>query len=354
MKKILYAYFGKLGIFNDDIPGHSFYQMGLLDAIREKEGGDCVFDFYSYLPNLTSQAKSFSFPDDPIGNLNAAFADSLIGEYCPTFKSVTDRLMANEYSAIYLKARFRNLSTLAKGFDDAKQFESLIKIAKAIGTPVYILDTDLSLPDSFLESKDLYGFTRLIPSIDMPGIGSQFAKHCLDVNRNQVSVQARKPEIIYYGNLDFKNYKVGHHKNPIVLDLLDRLSDHIMFNGEKFEVIHAGKPVADTKVSLQIPRTDRDKIWQSFAECAIASINISKDLYLETGFLPARVYEAAMFGIVTVSFSDKSLHPAMGFNTVDEAIEQLTYLAEISDEDYFKLYEAQLIQIVNRGRVANK
>jgi hypothetical protein len=352
MKKILYAYFGKLGIFDDDIPGHSFYQMGLLDAIREREGGNCTFDFYSYLPNATHS--KIDFPNDEIGQLNATLAKELIDEYCPSFNSVTDKMMANEYSAIYLKARFRNLSTLAKGFSDAKQFESLIKVAKALGIPVYILDTDLSLSDAFLDSQDLYGFTRIIPSIDMPGIGSYFAKCCLDINRTRVSTSARAPKILYYGNLDFTNYKAGHHKNPIVLDLLDKLADHTLFNGDRLNVIHAGKPVSDTRVSLQIPRTERKVIWHSFAESVIASINISKDLYIEKGFLPARVYEAAMFGIVTVSFNDKSLHPAMGFNTVDEAVEQLTYLSEISDIDYFNLYQAQLELIVNRGSLVNK
>lgn len=348
MKKVLYAYFGKLGIFEDDIPGHSFYQVGLLDAINERENG-CTFDFYSYLPHKSDQA--FTFPDDEHGKLNNEFAKKLINEYCPAFDEVINRIMANEYSAVYLKARFRNLSTLAKGLDDARQFEALIKVARAIGVPVYILDTDLSLPESFLDSQEKYGFIRLIPSIDIPGIGSTFAKRCLELNKEKLkSKDVFKPSVIYYGNLDFTNYKAGHHKNPIALELLTELDEHTMFNGERFEIFHAGKPVQNVKATLQIPRQDRHQIWAAFWS-SIASINISKDLYVEKGFLPARVYEAAMFGVVTVSFSDKSLHPAMGFNTVKEAIEQLTFLAEMSPDDYFNLYSAQLEKIVNRGKL---
>jgi hypothetical protein len=349
MKKVLYAYFGKLGLFNDDIPGHSFYQVGLLDAISEREN-DCTFDFYSYLPNVHGQ--DFTFPSDSHGELSLTVANRLINEYCPTFEEVVNRIMAKEYSAIYLKARFRNLSTLAKGLDDARQFEALIKIGKSIGVPVYILDTDLSLPKSFLDSQEMYGFTRIIPSIDMPGIGSAFAKMCLELNKEKILTAKEKfsPSVIYYGNLDFTNYKAGHHKNPIALELLTELADHTMFNGDKFEVFHAGKPVNGVNATLQIPRQDRHQIWAAFWS-SIASINISKDLYVETGFLPARVYEAAMFGVVTVSFSDKSLHPAMGFNTVNEAIEQLTFLAEMSPADYFNLYSSQLDKIVNRGKL---
>lgn len=344
MKKILYAYFGKLGIFEEDIPGHSFYQIGLLDAIREAEG-DCKIDFYSYLPSSHTTA---IFPDGELGKLNIRYFNEIIDQYDIPFQETADRIMANEYSAIYLKARFRNLSTLAKGLFDAREFEGLIKVAAAMNVPVYVLDTDLSLPDSFLNSKR-YPFTRKIPSIDMPGIGERFAMDCMSINTERILNREKNTDVLYYGNLDFKNYKVGHSKNSIILDLLTALDGHSMFDGTQLLVTHAGKPVDGIQVYKQIPRADRLEIWKSFAN-SIASINISKDLYTEKGFLPARTYEAAMFGTVTVSYNDKTLHPAMSFTTIEQAIEQLTYLAESSPEDYLSLYFHQVQQLINKGK----
>ena len=45
--KNLYAYFGLLGIHQVDSPGHSLYQLGLIDSICESYG-ECKFDFYSF------------------------------------------------------------------------------------------------------------------------------------------------------------------------------------------------------------------------------------------------------------------------------------------------------------------
>lgn len=344
--RVLYAYFGNLGIFSEDIPGHSFYQIGLLDAIREREGEDCKFDFYSYLPIPEKQEKLF--PDDPIGKLNEKFFKDMIADYRPVFSEVIERLRMNRYKAVYLKARFRNLSTLAKGFNDAWQFEQFIREAAGVpGLKIYVLDTDLSLSDEFLESAEQYGVTRIIPSIDMPGIGASFLKSCMEIHHE--SIRKDKNTVLYYGNLDFKNYKAGHDKNPIVFTLLDRLSSHVKFSGEKFNTIHAGKRVDSVHVDRSIHRSDRDQIWNAF-RTATASINISKDLYIEKGFLPARVYEAVMFGTVTVSFMDKSLHKSFTFTSSDEAIEQLTYLSEIGAEDYLKILIEQASVLYLRGR----
>lgn len=349
-KRVLYAYFGNLGIFSEDIPGHSFYQIGLLDAIREREGDDCKFDFYSYLPVPEPQKEIF--PADEIGKLNDQYMQAMIAEYRLSFQSAIENIRMGRYSAVYLKARFRNLSTLAKGFNDAHQFEQFIQ--EAAGVPdlkVYVLDTDLSLPDEFLEAAVEYGVKRIVPSIDMPGIGSSFLKSVMEIHANGLS--KHRNQVMYYGNLDFKNYKAGHAKNPIIFDLINRLHEHRKFNKDGFSVIHAGKPTESINVSQSIHRKDRGAIWQEFRN-SIASINVSKDLYVEKGFLPARVYEAIMFGTVTVSFSDKSIHPSFGFDTVDQAIEQLTYLSEIQADDYLKVLESQAQAILLRGNNRDK
>ena len=51
MKKSLYAYFGLLDLHNIDSPGHSLYQIGLVDSLRESFGEE-KFDFYSYYPEI--------------------------------------------------------------------------------------------------------------------------------------------------------------------------------------------------------------------------------------------------------------------------------------------------------------
>ena len=349
-KRVLYAYFGNLGIFNEDIPGHSFYQIGLLDAIREREGDDCKFDFYSYLP--TPEKQDTLFPNDDIGRLNEKFFLEMIADYRPVYSTIIENIRQGRYSAIYLKARFRNLSTLAKGFNDAYQFESFIKEAAGVpGLKIYVLDTDLSLSEEFLDAASEYGVTRLIPSIDMPGIGANFLKSVMEIHKTGLT--KTRNQVMYYGNLDFKNYKAGHEKNPIVFDLINKLSTHHKFNKDGFSVIHAGKPTESITVSQSIHRMDRGEIWQEFGS-SIASINISKDLYLDKNFLPARVYEAIMFGTVTVSFVDRTIHPAFGFTTVDQAIEQLTYLSEITAADYLTILESQAESLYIRGRYTNK
>ena len=47
--KSLYAYFGLLNLHTIDSPGHSLYQIGLMDSLRQTFGID-QFDFFSYYP----------------------------------------------------------------------------------------------------------------------------------------------------------------------------------------------------------------------------------------------------------------------------------------------------------------
>jgi hypothetical protein len=60
--KALYAYFGQLGTFEDNIPGHTFYQLGLIDELSKKYAVD-KFDFVNYLH--TDGDSTFSVPDMP-------------------------------------------------------------------------------------------------------------------------------------------------------------------------------------------------------------------------------------------------------------------------------------------------
>ena len=66
--KSLYCYFGELGIFEENIPGHTFYQIGLLDAISEKYGND-NFDFYNYMDTDGVFAVRPIYPDGILGQV---------------------------------------------------------------------------------------------------------------------------------------------------------------------------------------------------------------------------------------------------------------------------------------------
>jgi len=48
--KSLYTYFGLLDLHSIDSPGHSLYQLGLIDSIANHFGQE-KFDFLSYYPS---------------------------------------------------------------------------------------------------------------------------------------------------------------------------------------------------------------------------------------------------------------------------------------------------------------
>ncbi len=126
--KALYAYFGELGIFAENVPGHSFYQLGLMHSLAKKYGIN-RFDFLNYLDpidRLTISGVKYSpiYPSDALGEVFRNYSDLLIDEYRIFIKNALTKIRDGEYSKLFLKARFRNLSTLEKKLDDARQFET--------------------------------------------------------------------------------------------------------------------------------------------------------------------------------------------------------------------------------------
>jgi hypothetical protein len=213
--KALYAYFGELGIFYENIPGHTFYQVGLIDSISERFGID-KFDFYNYMDTGVTTIPP-TFKDGAIGEVFKQHSARLLDEYRIGFDDVLDNVRTGVYSKLFLKARFRNLSTLQKKLKDAHRFEMIIQTALTSGykpEDIVILDTDLSLSPEFLNHIQSLGISHEIPSVTFPGIGQGFLSSCLEVHRS-ASVK-RDRSVFYYGNLSFDNYKEGHSKNPII------------------------------------------------------------------------------------------------------------------------------------------
>ena len=341
--KSLYAYFGELGIFDTNIPGHTFYQIGLMDALSEKFGTD-QFDFLNYISDkYTSGSIDPEFPAGELGDLMTRYSRKLINNYQIAYPEVIEKIMNKEYDKLFLKARFRNLSTLQKKLKDAKIFEDIITTALSVGySPenIVIIDTDLSLSESFLETIKVLGLSREIPSITMPGMSKGFIDDCLQIHeKNQ---DRRTTNLMYYGNLSFDNYKEGHSKNPIINDIIQSVDSTQMFDGTPFTMSVAAKIDLSLenwigqmeKVSL-IAREDREFIWEHFSY-SMVSVNVSKDLYLKEKFIPARVYESIIFGTIPVSYK-WGQHPAMTFETVEDFWEICKFLAECSRKDYLKI-----------------
>jgi len=342
--KSLYAYFGELGIFDTNIPGHTFYQIGLIDSLAVKFEVE-KFDFFNYISDHYTNGRvepAFPYPND-LGELMMIYSNKLIDDYQPSYPEVIERIRNREYSKLFLKARFRNLSTLQKKLKDASMFENIIKVALDSGyspEDIVIIDTDLSLSESFLETISELGLSREIPSITMPGMSKRFMDACLEIHEKQQ--ETRPTNLIYYGNLVFDNYKEGHSKNPIINDIIQSVDSTEMFDGTQFTMSVAAKKDLSLenwiskmdKVSL-IARDERISIWEHF-EMSLVSINVSKDLYLRERFIPARVYESIIFGVIPVSYKSGQ-HPAMTFETVDDFWEICKFLAECSRKDYLKI-----------------
>jgi hypothetical protein len=340
--KCLYAYFGELGYFNNNIPGHSFYQVGLLDALAEKYQFE-NFDFYNYLDIESVPDSRPKFPDGIYGQIFTTHTDRLIDKYRMTYSEVLKNISNKVYQKLFLKARFRNLSTLEKKITDAYRFETIIQYALSNGyapEDIIIVDTDMSLSPQFLERIFKLKIPVIVPSIDVPGIGQKFLASCMEVN--QKGATKKGLNIIYYGNLSFENYKQGHYKNPIINEIIERTNDVFMFDQSTFKMTVAAKETPYLKDWIEkmprvelVPRSNREAIW-AMLQSSLVSVNVSKDLYIEKNFTPARVYESIIAGVIPVSYK-KSHHPAMAFETTDEFFEICKFLAECSPADYFKI-----------------
>jgi hypothetical protein len=342
--RALYAYFGQLGLFEENIPGHTFYQLGLLDELSQIHQVD-GFEFFNYIDGDSEIKDSRPiFPRDTLGEVFDKYCEALVLDYRIQFSKVINRIQNKWYSKLFLKARFRNLSTLEKKLMDADRFEKIIQVALESGyrpDEIIILDTDLSLSYEFLKTAISLGLRIEVPSISMRTCSKRFLDSCLELH---VSESYKRPDhLTYYGNLSFENYKTGHSKDPIIRDIIDAIDSVKKFNGEKFTLTVAAKTTQALedwiapKMNVVIsPRQERAEIWNSLLH-SLVSINVSKNLYLEKGFTPARVYESLMLGVIPVSYKDPRLHPAMSFETVEEFFEICKFLSECSAEDYNKI-----------------
>ena len=334
----LYAYFGVLGLHAVDSPGHALYQVGLLQSIKESFNEE-KFDFYSFysLEELAQAGTTIRYPNSDLGKVFEKYCDSLMAEYCIELERVMEKIDRKEYSKIYLKARFRNLSALEKKRTDAYDFERMLQAAVAAGyskEEIVILDTDLSLSESFCSNWDEHA-TFLIPSIHFPGISSKFLKECIAT----IDWEKKTAAYVFYGNIDTANYKKGNEKSPILNESLKWTIDFLQEKPSKLIVICKKKDFFSLETVVEhIDRSDREKIWEGLQKSTVM-LNVTKEKYNAVRFIPARIYEALIFGMIPVSYGYSFLNKAFSFNSIFEFSEIIKYLDECSMDDLKKAFD---------------
>jgi hypothetical protein len=342
--KSLYAYFGLLDLHNIDSPGHSLYQLGLVDSIGT-HFGESKFDFYSYYPEeVIKSCKLSGFPESELGQVFHKYRKKLFENPIHNIGTLLESIAKKEYSKLFLKARFRNLSTLAKKWKDAREFEEIIEAAFRAGytkDEIFILDTDLSLPDSFYE-KYFNKVTVVIPSIDFPGISLDFLQDCVNANHSEKDYSNFSS--VFYGNIDTSKYKSGNDKSEIlgsVVTMLDSLHNIRENNANPFYLIckendfNSIFKVGDN--TKHVPRNERSQIWDTL-EASLIMVNVTKEKYNEVKFIPARIYEAMIFGMIPISYKFDFLCKAFSFETIEDFIEIYKYLLECTAKERDQAY----------------
>jgi hypothetical protein len=331
--KSLYAYFGLLDLHDIDSPGHSLYQIGLVDSLRESFGEE-KFDFYSYYPEEVVKSASLnSFPETELGKLFYKYRIELFDRPIHNIDEVLGLISQKAYSKLYLKARFRNLSTLSKKWKDARDFNKIIECAIVAGylkNEIIILDTDLSLSDKFIEqTKDFV--TILIPSIDFPGISNMFLVECVKLNLSQ---SKKGISSVFYGNIDTSKYKSGNSKSEILPEALKWIARNHWSKDEDFYLICKKNDFDSFSNKLSstqhVNRKDRIKIWETLESSRIM-VNITKEKYNDRRFIPARIFEAMIFGMIPVSYKFDFMCPAFSFDTLEDLFEIYAYLGECDE-----------------------
>lgn len=351
MKKSLYAYFGLLDLHEIDSPGHSLYQIGLVDSLRESFGEE-KFDFYSYYPEEVIKSVNIQgFPETELGRLFHKYRTELFDQPIHTIDELLQLISQKAYSKLYLKARFRNLSTLSKKWKDARNFDRIVECAIDSGytkEEIIILDTDLSLSDKFVEqTKDFV--TILIPSIDFPGISNMFLVDCVNLNLSQFKKGITS---VFYGNIDTSKYKSGNSKSEILPEALKWISRNHWSKDEDFYLVCKKNDFDSLSNKLSstyhIDRKDRFKIWETLESSRIM-INITKEKYNDCRFIPARIFEAMIFGMIPVSYKFDFLCPAFSFDTIEDLYEIYSYLSECDDAGLEHSYKHFINSYITRS-----
>jgi hypothetical protein len=177
-----------------------------------------------------------------------------------------------------------------------------------------------------------------VPSIDFPGISEEFLIDCVEVHRK--NYQNKKFNSVFYGNINTSSYKNGNSKSDVLMPVLDWFDKyHSSIDGGKFFTIckESDLNLGTHPNTNLVLRNDRRRIWQVLSESTIM-LNITKEKYNDNRFIPARIYEAMIFGMIPVSYQFEFLSKTFSFTTSDDLSEIVKYLAECEPDDIFSAY----------------
>jgi len=318
MNKALYCYFGLLGNNSLNIPGHSFYQLPLLYSLSKWY--NTKIDFYSYVPSNYKYSQSFI----PYNHIDQEIFEKIIDKYNVSLKYVLKNI--EKYDIIFLKARFRNLSTLAKKWYDTLKFEKILDKAIQKNVSVIILDTDLELNDEIYTElgECIQRVSRLHPDV-------------FYLYSNIFKNQKERSDIVFYGNV----YKSKNFKDPELIRFFNDIPtkyDNVYILG-KSEI-----PFRNVKI---IPRFKRKDIYDILAKNKI-QINITKPKYSKEKFIPARIFESLLFYSIPISYNFDWFNKSLSFKSHLEFDEIYKFVYNLDKIKYNELWE-NLVEKCSKG-----
>jgi hypothetical protein len=155
-----------------------------------------------------------------------------------------------------------------------------------------------------------------------------FLVDCVNLNLTQ---SKKRISSVFYGNIDTSKYKSGNSKSDILPEVLKWVSSKHWSRDEQFHIICKKKDfdsISDSKSTTHhIDRKDRSAIWETL-ESSRVMLNITKEKYNEIKFIPARIYEAMIFGMIPVSYKFDFLCPAFSFESIEDLLEIYEYFYE--------------------------
>ncbi|MFA5025091.1 MAG: hypothetical protein WC503_01090 [Candidatus Shapirobacteria bacterium] len=368
MKKALYAYFGLLGPHDIDIPGHTFYQPFLLEEILVMLGMEekNEVDFFSYLPyRIKSKDACYKFSSKLVAGYPTLLQNyiydklaNMIGDYNDGEWIIPN---VDNYSVLILKARFRNPSTFAKKYYDTAFFEFTLDKGHKSNIPTFIVDTDLSLPSKFIDKINNMNNVHIIslgnpckayPNLNpkkifpktLRGITAKTLSDITEIYRthskSELFFRQKENLLAYYGNIASANYKVGHTKNIKILNYLLKIREDT-----DFSVNVIGK--IEESSFLMLPNTkryDRIEIGKILSKSKL-NVNISKDLYVDAGFWPARISEACVFGSIPISYKGK-FPDSLTFSDYHRFKEICKFYEELEPIDFKNMYIREMGNLI--------
>lgn len=302
--KALYGYFGNITEHNLDIPGHPLYQLNLLDSLKNTFKVDefTIAYYYDYKQPEAVQVLP-EVRQELFNSLNLRFGNE---QYL------------SEFDLILLKHRFRNASRLRDtNLTDVAAYERCLRIAHELKIPVYVIDTDASITESFYrrfsDIKILSYFNESIYPRNISYTKISPTSEILFKFANVVQTSTKQDCFVYDGNNYFKDLRLINLLNTAVADPFFK---EILIHGK-------GWPIK------AFPRTERVQFYKEVLEKGKVTVNLTKPLYEKNCFVSPRIIEALMLGVIPIVPEGYICLPEeVRFASIDEAFQKMLYFSE--------------------------